>query len=425
MAARRKLTIVGINYAPEPTGISVYTTGLAEALADTDEVSVLTGVPHYPQWHIYDGYDVSRSRRRINGVSVTRLRHWVPAQPKLVNRVAMEIQYGLRTMFSRWDRPDVALLVSPALVSSGIAAMKARATRTPTCIWVQDIYSLGVAETAAAGGLLCRAVRTVERRILGSAASVVVIHERFKRYLVDDLGLDAAKVHVIRNWAHVDDSRSSDRDDVRRSMGWADDDVVVLHAGNMGAKQGLDNVVHAARLAEQSGSVVRFVLMGDGNQRSALEALGAGSRLDFVDPVDADRFMPVLGAADVLLVNERPGLTEMCVPSKLTSYFSTGLPVLAATDAASVTAEEIALSGAGLRVDSADPAALLSAAESLGADRSRAETLGEAGRRFRAQNLTAESAVAAFRQILEAISPAPRIPLDDRTDVAPSRMTSA
>lgn len=425
MTARRRLTVVGINYAPEPTGISVYTTGLAEALADTDQVSVLTGVPHYPQWHIYDGYDVSRSQRQINDVSVTRLRHWVPTQPKVVNRVAMEIQYGLRAVMSRWDRPDAALLVSPALISSGIASLKARATATPTCIWVQDIYSLGVAETGAGGALVSRAVRAVERRILGSAASVVVIHQRFKRYLVDDLGLDAAKVHVIRNWAHVEDTRSIDRAEVRRSMGWADDDVVVLHAGNMGAKQGLDNVVHAARLAERSGSVVRFVLMGDGNQRAALEVMGASSRLDFVDPVDADRFMPVLGAADVLLVNERPGLTEMCVPSKLTSYFSTGLPVLAATDAASVTAEEIALSGAGERVDAADPAALLAAAESLGTDLRRAAALGEAGRRFRAENLTADSAVAAFRRILDSISPAPTIPLDDRTDVTSSRMTSA
>ena len=59
------------------------------------------------------------------------------------------------------------------------------------------------------------------------------------------------------------------------------------------------------------------------------------------------------------LVNERVGLNEMAVPSKLTSYFSSGTAVIAATEATSTTAEEIEAAGAGVRVEPGDPAALV------------------------------------------------------------------
>ncbi len=53
-------------------------------------------------------------------------------------------------------------------------------------------------------------------------------------------------------------------------------ELVVLHAGNMGLKQGLEQVVDAAALAGRRGSAIRFVLVGDGNQRERIAALGAG-----------------------------------------------------------------------------------------------------------------------------------------------------
>ncbi len=47
------MLVIGINYSPEPTGIAPYTTGMAEQLAaPARSVTVLTGVPHYPDWRV-------------------------------------------------------------------------------------------------------------------------------------------------------------------------------------------------------------------------------------------------------------------------------------------------------------------------------------------------------------------------------------
>lgn len=402
-----KLTIIGLNYAPEPTGIAVYAAGLAEGLADRGHtISAIVGYPHYPQWKVYPGYEGGSRTDREQGVNVHRVHQFVPAAPRLANRMVMELDFGLKSMFARWRRPDAVLFVSPALLSVAVGMLRAKVARTPASIWVQDLYSLGVSESGTGGQLAGKIIRFVERAVLRSAGSVVVIHERFKRYLVEELGVDAGRVAIVRNWTHVDTTPNASRSCVRAAYGWTDDDVVVLHAGNMGAKQALENVVEASRVASSIGSRVRFVLLGDGNRRQLLEAMGANDRLEILDPVAKDDFMATLLAADILLVNERTGLSEMSVPSKLTSYFSSGLPVIAATDASSVTAQEIEISGGGVRVNPDSPQALVAAAEQLAADPEISRGLGSAGRRFSARLLSVGPAIDSFEDILSQLGAA-------------------
>ncbi|WP_198668944.1 glycosyltransferase family 4 protein [Homoserinimonas sp. OAct 916] len=397
-----KITFIGINYAPEPTGIAPYTAGMAEGLVRTgDHVRVITGFPHYPQWRISPGYSGSSITENLAGVRIRRVRHYVPARPGLANRLLMELVFGMRAIVSRWGRADVVVMVSPALFSTALAALKARILRVRGFIWVQDIYSLGVSESGTGGKAAGRILRLIEGTTLRSASGVIVIHERFKRYLVDELGIDASKVHVVRNWSHISDPNGENRSEVRDSHGWTPHETVVLHAGNMGAKQGLENVVHASRLAAEVESPIRFVLLGDGNRRRALQDMGANSRLQFIDPLPDGEFEETLAAADILLVNERPGLTEMCVPSKLTSYFNTGLPVIVATDRSSITAEELERAAAGVRVDAAQPQDLLDAATALARNSDLSRSYGQAGRLFKEQYLSEDEAVNTFRSIIK------------------------
>jgi glycosyltransferase involved in cell wall biosynthesis len=230
---------------------------------------------------------------------------------------------------------------------------------------------------------------------------LVAIHQRFAQTMVDRLGVDPDRITVIPNWTHVRPP-AGPREVIRRRLGWGDE-TVVLHAGNMGAKQGLEHVVDAAALAEHSGDRLRLVLMGDGNQRSKLELRAQGSRsIDILDSVPDSEFTDVLAAADVLLLHERPGVVEMCVPSKLTSYFAAGRPVLAATSPRSAAAHEIKTSGAGTVVEPGNPAALLEALRSLTGQPSFDE-LGQRGQAYARERLSEEVALDAYRAWVDGL----------------------
>lgn len=400
----RSICLVALNYAPERTGIAPYAASLARGLARRGhDVSAVVSPPHYPEWRVHEGYDRWRSHEVEDGVRVTRLRHLVPRRRSLVVRLLSEVSFGLRLLATR-IRADEVVLVSPALVSSAmlLTKLRARSHRPRTTAWVQDLYSVGVRETGSGKRAATWLVSRLEGWFLRSVDRVVVIHEGFAE-TVTALGVDPRRIEVVRNWSHVDvpTVAASEQAGARADLGWGDDEVVVLHAGNQGAKQGLENVVAAARLADERGLPVRFVLMGDGNMRADLERAAAGvSRIDFVDSLPDASFFAALTAADVLLVNELAGVREMCVPSKLTTYFAAARPVLAATDADSLTAQEVAQSGGGLRVDPGHPDALVDAALYLGRDPETASALGASGLAFRTSTLSMDGAVGSWESLL-------------------------
>ncbi|WP_405473887.1 glycosyltransferase [Paenarthrobacter ilicis] len=393
-----KTLVIGLNYSPEPSGNAPYTTKLAEGLAARGmTVNVITGYPHYPQWKIAAGYKGLSMDEKHGAVRVRRLRSTIPSRPTGAGRLLMEATFGAHSVIQRWNRPDAVLVVSPALFSAAFAILRARLFRIPVGIWVQDLYSKGMEETGNPSSRFTSIMRRLESWILSRADQVSVIHDRFRDTVVNQLGVPAERVRVIRNWTHVNHHPSFDRSTARERLGWAPKDYVALHAGNMGVKQGLENVLEAAQLATGNGSDVRFVLLGNGNQRSALEAKAHGvDRLQFLEPLPDRAYSEALRSADVLIVNERPGVREMSVPSKLTSYFITGRPIVAATEEGSATSHEMTAAGAGLRVEPGVPADLIAAIEQLQEDPRTAEEFGAAGREYSEKLLSEKAAIDSY-----------------------------
>jgi colanic acid biosynthesis glycosyl transferase WcaI len=394
-----RVKVVGLNYAPEQTGIAPYTSGLASGLqARGHHVEVLTTHPHYPQWRVRDGYHGWTRREVLDGVAVTRVRHYVPVTPTGLRRAASEITFGLRAVASRLDKADAVVFVSPALLSSALTVARvSRGRAGPAAgLIIQDLYSAGAAETTGKQGALVSGLTALEAWTARNVDGVAVIHDRFKARVVGALGVPDDRVAVVRNWTHVAPLGEFDRARMRRDLGW-EGSHVVLHAGAMGEKQALGNVVEAAREAERRGSKILFVLQGDGGQRARLEKQAAGlTRIRFVDPLPGALYGQAMRAADVLLVNEKPGVVEMAVPSKLTSYFSTGVPVLAATSPMSTTAGELSDSGAGVRTDPGDPVGLVDAIDRLCADHTRAQSIGARGPDYCARVLSEQAAIDGY-----------------------------
>lgn len=397
--------VFGLNYPPETTGISPYTGAMAGGLARRGhEVRTVTAHPHYPQWRITSGYGEWSRSEQIDGVKVRRLLHFVPRQPSPVPRALSEISFGVRQVATRWGRPDAIVAVSPALISSALVRLRSRLThrRTPFVVWVQDLYGIGVAETGQGGGLAGRIIGQLEAWLLRSATTVVVIHDRFADRVHDDFGVPRDRIAVVRNWTHLPPLAPVDVAAVRESRGWGSDEIIVVHTGNMGVKQGLHHVVDAGRLAHQQHQRVRFVLVGNGSQRDELQQRveAEPTTAQLLPPLNDAEFTAVLQAADVLLVNELPGVAEMAVPSKLTSYFAAGRPVLAATDSTGITAQEVRSADAGLVVTAGDPAALLDGVAALVSDSAEAFRFGKNGKRYRETVLDETFAIDRFDSLL-------------------------
>ena len=98
-----RVLVVGINFSPEHTGIAPYTTQLCEHLATRGvEVTVLTGVPHYPHWSVEPRYRRRlRTVERRPGLLVQRLRHYVPSRQSALRRGLYELTFALNVALRR------------------------------------------------------------------------------------------------------------------------------------------------------------------------------------------------------------------------------------------------------------------------------------------------------------------------------------
>lgn len=91
----------------------------------------------------------------------------------------------------------------------------------------------------------------------------------------------------------------------------------------------------------------------------------------------------------------------MSVPSKLTSYFAAGRPVLASVAAGGGTAQEIRRSDAGRLVPPEDPAALAAAARELAADPGAADAIGTRGAGYARDHLSRAAGLDRVTALLD------------------------
>jgi len=394
--------VIGINYAPEQTGSAPYTAGLAEMIADFADVEVIAGAPHYPSWRVEPEYRWRLRRDELrNGVDVRHFRHFIPRRQSAFGRAIWDGSFVANVSMSRPRRaPDVVIASTPSLGGAVLGARFAQRYRVPFGVVIQDLVGQAARQSGISGGLaVADAVSRVEGWTLRRADAVAVVSNAYREQLAF-YGVDAARVRLLPNWTHIPLPREK-RTSVRADLGWCHDEFVALHAGNMGLKQDLGNVIEAARTLEGHRGI-RFVFCGDGNQRQFLCDQAAGlANVSFLDPVSSERYPELLRAADVLLVNERASVRDMALPSKLTSYFAARRPVIAAVSADGACAQEIARTdGAAHIVAPGQPAELARAIQALSADGAWSASMAAAGGRFADAHLSRATAARKARQLV-------------------------
>ena len=401
-----RVLLFGINYRPEPSGIGPYTAGLAQHLAGRgDEVTVITGLPSYPGWRLKRGTPRRLlSTERIDGVTVIRAAHFIPGTQTAAKRAMYEGTFGLTGLIAslRISRPDAILGVVPSLSGGILARLAGRRFGTPYGLLFQDLMGPAARQSGiAGGGMVGRVTSSTEGWVAAGARAVAVVTDGFTPYLVS-LGVRNDRIHHVPNWVRIAPP-CLDRASVHRQFGWPDDRQIVLHAGNMGSKQGLDQVVDAARLAADRGEP--GPVRARGGRKPGKPAPGGGGARPHAGflPVQPDGvYAGLVAAADVLLLSERAMQECMSLPSKLTSYFAAGRPIVAAVPEDGPSAREMERSRAGISV----PA---------GQARGHARCAGLAPRRARSRAAMGRPGLSRRRQPRprRPAWPAPRSSIDE------------
>jgi colanic acid biosynthesis glycosyl transferase WcaI len=327
-----KILLYGINYAPELTGIGKYTGELAPWLASVgQEVQVVTAPPYYPEWSVRSGFSGWRYSSVVeDGVKVTRCPLYVPKRVSALKRILHLCSFSFSSLFPVMAKlvwkPDLIVLVVPTLFCSLQALLLSKLTGAQVVIHIQDY------EVDAMFGLMAKQGRfgsiafKVERWLLNRFDWVSTISPGMIRR-ARSKGVEETKLMLFPNWSELDRFQGVSPDRAYlQSLGVAEGKRVVLYSGNLGEKQGLEDVLEAAkRLRDQSD--LQFLIVGEGAAKSRLVATAQQMQLDNVifAPLQPYEDLPrLLASADCHLVVQKRGAADAVLPSKLTNILAVG-----------------------------------------------------------------------------------------------------
>ncbi len=393
-----KVMIVGLNYAPERIGIAAYTTGMARYLQDRGHhVKVVAGQPYYPAWKPFAGFGKWQfSRRREQGIEITRVPHFIPSRPTASGRIVQHLSFAAAALVPvlwraiRW-RPDAIIAVAPSLIASPLAWLASKVCGAPTWLHSHDIE----VDAAVATGLLpprslaVKAAQSFETAMLKKFDIVSAISPQMCARLTAH-GLAPSRIVQFRNWADIDPDTSGHPPSLYRNAWDIATPHVALYAGSLGAKQGLELIIEAARVLK-SRQDLTFVVCGEGPMRAHLERAAHDlPNLKVFDLQPRARLAELLSLASIHLLPQTSQMADLVLPSKLTNMLASGRPVVAT--ASPETGLAIEIKGCGLATTPGHALDFADAIVRLCDNSNLRESLGQAARR-RAQERWSKSAI--------------------------------
>ncbi|HCD1254797.1 colanic acid biosynthesis fucosyltransferase WcaI [Citrobacter sp. ANG330] len=331
-----KILVYGINYSPELTGIGKYTGEMVEWMArEGHDVRVITAPPYYPQWKVGERYSAWGYRREEGDATVWRCPLYVPKQPSTLKRLLHLGSFALSSFFPlmaqrRW-KPDRIIGVVPTLFCTPGMRLLAKLSGARTLLHIQDyevdaMLGLGLAGKGKTGKV-AQLASAFERSGLHNVDNVSTISRSMMKK-AQEKGVAAEKVIFFPNWSEVARFQKVNDDAVislRQQLGLPDDKKIILYSGNIGEKQGLENVIAAAeRLREQP---LIFAIVGQGGGKARLEKMARERGLQNIlfFPLQPYEALPaLLKMGDCHLVVQKRGAADAVLPSKLTNILAVG-----------------------------------------------------------------------------------------------------
>lgn len=366
-----KLLVHSINYAPELTGIGKFTGEMGSWFAERGhDVHVITTPPYYPEWRVRDGYTHRHYTTEIvDGAKVIRCPLWVPSRLSGVRRILHLFSFVLSSLpVLMWQclvwRPEVVCIIKPPAFSLPFGLIGALIGGARSWVHIQDFDIDAAQGMGLIGGVKRWIVAfSLENWLLRRFNLATTISERMLEKLWDK-GIAPEATALFPNWADIDAIAPLNRPSAfRKRLGIAPDTLVGLYAGNMGEKQGLENLIEAAREL-QGAEGIHIVICGDGVVRRRLEEQATALPNVTLLPLQpVEELNELLNLADVHLLPQRADAADLVMPSKLGGMLASGRPVIAgAVEGTQITR---AVAGAGVVVPPDDGKAIAGALRGL------------------------------------------------------------
>jgi glycosyltransferase involved in cell wall biosynthesis len=323
-----RLLILSFYYPPDLSAGSFRASSLVAAIRERapsgSQVDVITTSPNRYQTFSQSAPEIEE----VEGVRIRRIR--LPAHHSDMTSQSRAFLHFARQAcrIAAEGRYDLVFATSSRLMTAALGAWIARRQRVPLYLDIRDIFVDTISDVLGpvTGWPVRQVMSRLESWTMRGAGRINLVSRGFEPYF-------RARYHdrsfsFFTNGIDAEFITAAVASPVRAGT---QDPVTVLYAGNIGEGQGLHEILPGLALALRSR--VRFLVIGDGGRRAALEAALAAAGVSNVElraPMPRARLLDAYRGADVLFLHlGSHAAFEKVLPSKLFEYAALGKPVLA------------------------------------------------------------------------------------------------
>ncbi|MBR4707303.1 MAG: glycosyltransferase family 4 protein [Pseudobutyrivibrio sp.] len=323
------------------------------------KVTVVTGLPNYPEGKIFEGYGLFKKRHEnINGVEV----HRIPLIPRGSGKLGLVLNYFsfpffgfFWNLFTKIKADEVYMFETSPMNQCKVGVAYAKKHNIPCYLYVQDLWPENVEMiTGIHSPLVIKPIERMVRKIYKGCTHI--------------WGTSPSFVDSIRKYVDVDE-----QDKVSFWPQYAEEfyqpqpkvdhkGFNVIFTGNIGQAQGLEILPKAAAIIRKEGyKDIRFTIVGDGRARESFQAsitsAGVWDLFEFAGRVAPTEVPGYLAKGDVAFISFADDeLFAKTIPAKLQSYMACAMPIIAS--AKGETARVISEADCGMCSDIGDAHAL-------------------------------------------------------------------
>ena len=239
-------------------------------------------------------------------------------------------------------------------------------------------------------------------------AAAIIANSRHTKTLLQDIGVDASRIHVIHPGVHVQSfcasPEAAQRVRQKHHLGAA---PVLLTVGRMQRRKGQDMVIQALPRIRQSMPQVKYVMVGTGEELASLTTLahelGVQDSVVFAGSVPDQELAAYYAACDVFIMpNRQIGGDIEGFGIVYLEAGAAGKPVIGGKSGG--TDDAIVDGVTGIRVDGNSSVEIADAVIDLLSTPDKAKAMGMRGRQRVENEFTWDAVVARTRQVATMIA---------------------
>lgn len=325
------------------------------------KVTVLTGIPNYPQGEFYDGYNLKENRKEEwNGIQIVR----IPLIARGHNAIGLIANY-LSFVFSGyfWKcttkiKADFVFTyeVSP-MTQALIGVWYSKKYQIPNYLYVTDLWPENVEIiTGIHSKVIIAPIQAMVDYIYRNCTRIFTSSNSFIKS-IEKRNIDRANIEF---WPQYAEDFYKPVNVVENEIP-QDDIFNIVFAGNIGYAQGLGILVEVAQILRKENLQVRFNIIGEGRYKNEfVDRIKEGLVSEYFNLISrksAEQIPNYLASADALLITlAKSEVFSITIPAKTQSCMACGKPILVSADG---EVQDIVLSAeAGLASGSEDAQAL-------------------------------------------------------------------